>query len=187
MLLVRDFGCSKESVCWREVCAVPGKCQPKNTWQALQLKKIVPPVSSNFIQFFSPNWQVRVARFYQNSFSFSSWPILFAKLLANPVRQLQIAVSTAGPQPKGSERSEQWWTSTAKVRAQCAPLDLNRQGPIAVRTAGHQRGPPYRWTSTGDLPSSVNIAGPHPPDGMPECMANRLTDRMSEYLADRMK
>ena len=45
-------------------------------------------------------------------------PILFAKLLANPLRQLRIAVCTAGP------------------------LDLNRPGPIAACTAGPQ--PPKR-------------------------------------------
>ena len=45
-------------------------------------------------------------------------PILFAKLLANPLRQLRIAVSNAGPQLPGSERSEHRWTSTGRVRLQ---------------------------------------------------------------------
>ena len=80
-------------------------------------------------------------------------PILFAKLLANPLRQLRIAVCTAGPHPPGSDRSVHRWTSTkgsdrsvhrgtfsARVRSQCAllvtstakvrwqsaPLDLHR-------------------------------------------------------------
>ena len=59
---------------------------------------------------------VRQASRQSCSPSFS--PILFAKLLANPLRQLRIAVSTAGPQPQGSDRSEHRWTSTASVRAQ---------------------------------------------------------------------
>ena len=54
-------------------------------------------------------------------------PILFAKCLANPFRQLGIAVCTAGPHPPGSDRSVHRWTSSARVRSQCAPLDLNRQ------------------------------------------------------------
>ena len=125
-----------------------------------------------------PTCQVRVARFYHYSFYFSFFyffslfsfsassspaPLRRAKGLANPLsqvtkclatplRQLRIAVCTAGPQPPGSDRSAQpptagphppgsdrnaqppgsdrnvhRWTSSARVRAQCAPLDLNRQ------------------------------------------------------------
>ena len=40
----------------------------------------------------------------------------------------------------------------------------------------------HRWTSTGDLPSSVCTAGPQRPDRMPEDMP----DRMPEDMPDRM-
>ena len=48
-------------------------------------------------------------------------PILFAKLLVNPLRQLRIAVCR--------------WTSSARVRSQGAPLEIVRHGPGAVCTA----------------------------------------------------
>ena len=81
---------------------------------------------------------------------------------------------TAGPQP-------------ASCPAQCAPLDLNlRAAQLSV----------HRWTSTGDLPSSVCTAGPQPssvctagrqqPDRMPEDMPDRMSDRMPEDMPDKM-
>ena len=110
--------------------------------------------------------QVRVARFYQSCFSFFfsfffffsfsssfSSPTLF---LAKPLCQLRIALCTAGPHPPGSENCVHGWTSFARVRSQCAPLDLDqrvrskcaprdlfRQGPIAVCTASdlNRQGP----------------------------------------------
>ena len=101
---------------------------------------------------FFPTSQVRVVRFYHScssppsplpppsqSSSPTSSPILIAKLLENPLRQLLIAVGTAGPQLPASDRSGHPWTSTASVVSQWAPLDLNRQLPISVGTPGPQR------------------------------------------------
>ena len=130
---------------------------------------------------FFPTCKVRVARFYQNYSAFFSFfssspssPILFAKCLVspilfmNPLRQVSrqsaspsvspilFASSgsqcTAGPHPPGSDRSVHRRTASAKVRSQCAPLDLIRQGPIAVCTAGPHPAQPdrraHRLTST---------------------------------------
>ena len=84
----------------------------------------LPPPRQSSSQSFSPSPSVS--------------PILFAELLANPLRQLRIG--------------DQRWTSTARVRAQWAPLDLNRQGPSGVSTAGPQPRTSelreHRWTST---------------------------------------
>ena len=94
----------------------------------------------------------RVVRFYHScssppsplpppprqSSSPTSSPILIAKLLANPLRQLLIAVGTAGPQLPASDRSGHPWTSTASVSSQWASLDLNRQRRIPVGTPGPQ-------------------------------------------------
>ena len=52
-----------------------------------------------------------------------------------------------------SARSGHCWTSTARVWAHCAPLDLNL-GPSELSE--------HRWTSTWDPPSSVSTAGPQP-------------------------
>ena len=114
---------------------------------------------------FFPTSQVRVVRFYHScssppsplppprqSSSPTSSPILIAKLLANPLRQLLIAVGTAGPQLPASDRSGHPWTSTASVSSQWASLGLNRQRRIPVGTPGPQ--PPasdlsgHPWTST---------------------------------------
>ena len=130
---------------------------------------------------------MRVARFYQNSFSssFSSSPILFAKCLANclrqasrqssspsvssrrlgnPLCQVRIAVCTAGPHPSGSDRNVHRWTSAARVRAPSAAPDCSRQGPSAVCTAGPHRSV-HRWTSSARVrwqcaPLDLNRQGP---------------------------
>ena len=136
---------------------------------------------------FFPTCQVRVVRFYHScsssssSSSFlpssllpsspifianlhrqSSSPIFFANLLhqsASPILsgQLRIAVCTPGPQPQRSDRSVHPWTSTARIRSQCAPLDLNRKDPSAVCTPGPQpQGSPrsvHPWTSTARIRS----------------------------------
>ena len=77
------------------------------------------------------------------------------------LRQLPSSVRTAGPQP-------------ASCPAQCAPLDLNlRAAQLSVHRwtstgdlPSSVRGPSqlsvHRWTSTWDLPSSVCTAGPQP-------------------------
>ena len=44
----------------------------------------------------------------------------------------------------------------------------------------------HRWTSIGDLPSSVCTAGPQRADRMPEDMPDRMPDRMPEDMSDRM-
>ena len=105
--------------------------------------------------------------------------------LRQSLRQLPRAVGTAGPQLPASDLSGHGWTSTARFRAQWAPLDLN-----------HKPSEPsgQRWTSTWELPSSVGTAGPQRPDRMsedmpgrmPEDMPDRMPDRMPEDMSDRM-
>ena len=95
--------------------------------------------SPDMLSPFFPTCQVRVARFYQNfsfssssSFSFSSSPILFVSRQSysspsfSPIL-FASSGSQCGPHPPGSDRSVRRWISTARVRSQCAPLDLNRQ------------------------------------------------------------
>ena len=82
------------------------------------------------------------------------------------LRQLPRAVGTVGPQLPASDLSGHGWTSTARFRAQLAPLDLN-QGPS--EPSGQ------RWTSTWDLP-----------DRMPEDMPDRMSDGMPEDMPDKM-
>ena len=93
------------------------------------------------------------------------------------LRQLPRAVGTAGPQLPASDLSGHGWTSTARFWAQWAMLDLN-QGPS--EPSGHC------WTSTWDLPSSVDTAGPQRPDGMPEYMPERLPEYMPDRLPENM-
>ena len=119
---------------------------------------------------------------------FSS-PILFAKLLANPLRQLRIAVCTAGPHPPGSERNVHRWTSSV------APLDLICQGPSAVCTAAPQplNGLPKYLTDkmsdkmvahmSGYMPNRMPISMPK---SMPHGRPSRMPDGMSEYMPDNM-
>ena len=71
---------------------------------------------------------------------------------------------TAGPQP-------------GTCPAQCAPLHLNLR--FAQRCV-------ERWTSTGDLPSSVCTAGPQRADRMPEDMPDRMSDGMPEDMPHRL-
>ena len=85
------------------------------------------PAFSAFQLLLFPTCQVRVARSYQSCSSsspsyLSSSPILFANLLVNPLRQPSRQSFSPAP-----DRSVHRWTSSARVRSQCAPLDLNRQ------------------------------------------------------------
>ena len=122
----------------------------------------------------------------------------------------RLANSSPSSSPS-SARSGHCWTSTARVWAHWAPLDVNL-GPSELSE--------HRWTSTWDPPSSVSTAGPQPgtlraqwapldlngqiecqkicqierqiecqkevpgdmPDKVPEC----LPDRMPEDMPDRM-
>ena len=125
---------------------------------------------------FFPTSQVRVVRFYHScssppsplppprqSSSPTSSPILIAKLLANPLRQLLIAVGTAGPQLPASDRSGHPWTSTASVSSQWASLDLNRQRRIPVGTPGPQPPASDQWAplDPNDQILSPNIITKH--------------------------
>ena len=130
---------------------------------------------------------MRVVRFYHScsssasasaassSSSFLLPPCFLPRQSASPILsgQLRIAVCTPGPQPQGSPRSVHPWTSTARIRSQCASLDLNRKDsriqsqcarldlnrkdPIAVCTPGPQpQGSDrsvHRWTSTARIRS----------------------------------
>ena len=93
----------------------------------------------------------------------------------------------------------------ANFPAQCALLDLNLG---AAQLSVHRwtstgdlpssvcapldlnRGPAqlsvHRWTSTGDLPSSVCTAGPQRPDRMPEDMPDRMPEDMPDRMPDGM-
>ena len=123
------------------------------------------------LSLFLSTCQVRVVRFYHSCSSSSflpppsllpSSPIFFADLV--------------WPAP---DRSVHPWTSTARIRSQCAPLDLNRKDPIAVCTPGPQSQGSERsvhpWTSTARIrsqcapldlnrkdPIAVCTAGPQP-------------------------
>jgi len=44
----------------------------------------------------------------------------------------------------------------------------------------------HRWTSTWDLPSSVSTAGPQRPDRMPEDMPDRTPDSISDRMPEDM-
>ena len=94
-----------------------------------------------------------------SSSSFLLPPCFLPRQSASPILsgQLRIAVCTPGPQPQGSPRSVHPWTSTARIRTQCASLDLNRKDPIAVCTPGPQpQGSDrsvHRWTSTARIRS----------------------------------
>ena len=125
-----------------------------------------------YLSKFFPTCQVRVVRFYQ-----SACPpppprlaVLLALLLAS-------ASSTSTSALPTLPTRRQALRQPASCPAQCAPLDLN---PRAAQLSVH------RWTSTGDLPSSVCTAGPQQPDRMPEDMPDRMSDRMPEDMPDKM-
>ena len=120
---------------------------------------------------FFPTCQVRVVTFYHScsSSSFlpsflpsslprqSSSPMFFANLLrqsASPILSGKLRIAVCIP---GSDRSVHPWTSTARIRSQCAPLDLNRKDPIAVCTPEPQPQGSDRsvhpWTSTARIRS----------------------------------
>ena len=130
----------------------------------------------SFLVAFFPTCQVRVVRFYQSSSPHPPpsppppppplppppvsprpclhqlpRPLPSCQLVANLFGQHPRAVGTAGPQLPAADLSGHGWTSTARFRAQWAPLDLNL-GPSELSE--------HRWTSTWDPPSSVSTAGP---------------------------
>ena len=82
-------------------------------------------------------------------------------------RDFQIAVGTAGPQPRAPDSSGHYRTSTASCRSQWALPDLNRE-----------------------LQIPVGITGPQRPDRMPEDMPNKIpeniSDKISENISNRM-
>ena len=101
----------------------------------------------DFIRADRPSFLLPVPPPPRQSSSPSCSPILFAKLFANPRRQLPSSVGAAGPQLPASDLSGHRWASTASVSVwpQWAPLDLrtdlNRRRPIAVGTAGSENMP----------------------------------------------
>ena len=154
-----------------------------------------------------PTCQVRVVRFYQSACRCPPRPPPRLRLFHLHFRLANLANSSPSSSPT-SQLSAHCWTSTcelpssvctagpqpascpaqcapldiagpqpASCPAQCAPLDLNR-GPAQLSV--------HRWTSTGDLPSSVCTAGPQQPDRMPEDMPDRMSDRMPEDMPDKM-
>ena len=162
---------------------------------------------------FFPTCQVRVGRFYQRCSPPPSprppppppplppspvsprpclhqlpRPLPPCQLVASLFGQLPRAVGTAGPQLPAADLSGHGWTSTARFRAQWAPLDLN-QGPS--EPSGHH------WTSTWDLQSSVGTTGPQPGtfraqwapldlNGQIECQKIcQIRSRMSDRMSDR--
>ena len=119
---------------------------------------------------------MRVVRFYQSSFLFSSSPLL---LLSSPLLfssssrlphlncQLQIAMGAAGPQPPAPDHGGHCRTSTASPRSQWALQDLSDQLQISV--SGHRRTSPHRMSE-------------HTPDRM--SIYIYIPDRRSEYMPD---
>ena len=100
---------------------------------------------------------------------------------------VQIAVGTAGPQPRLPGRSGHCRTSTASSRSQWALPDLNRDFQIAVCTAGPQPRLPDRSghcrTSTGRMSEKMSD---RISEDMPDRMPERMSERMSEDMPDRM-
>ena len=105
-----------------------------------------------------PTCQVRVVRFYQSC----SPPPRLAVLLLLLVLLLQFLLNHVCINFHLHFRLANSWPSSlptlfaklfANFPAQCAPLDLTL-GPAQLSV--------HCWTSTGDLPSSVCTAGPHP-------------------------
>ena len=180
-----------------------------------RLLNLINPETAWYIQFpgaavlcFFHTCQVRVVRFYQSCSSPPPPPSLpppppcplppcqlFAKLFAN-FRHLclhfhvhfRLANSSPSSSPT-SARSGHCWTSTARVWAHWAPLDLNL-GPSELSE--------HRWTSTWDPPSSVSTAwasiwdrpisastaGPQRPDRLPEDMPDRTPDSVSDRMLE---
>ena len=94
--------------------------------QALSLQNLAIP---NYFVFSFPTCQVRVVRFYVNSFSSAS--------LSSPLRncQLPMAVCPTGPQWKAPNGSV---PLRASSRWQCSPPHLNRKLPKALFPTGPQ-------------------------------------------------
>ena len=99
--------------------------------------------SSSFLPSFLPSFRPSVLPSFRPSFLPSflppssllpSSPIFIANLL----RQSASPICFADLVWQAPDRSVQPWTSTARIRSQCAPLDLNRKDPIAVCTPGPQ-------------------------------------------------
>jgi hypothetical protein len=44
----------------------------------------------------------------------------------------------------------------------------------------------HRWTSTGDLPTSVYTAGPQRANRIPEDISNRIPNRMPEDMPENI-
>ena len=150
-----------------------------------------------------PTCQVRVVRFYHScsssasaassSSSFllppcflprqSSSPICFADLVW-PAPDLRVC--TPGPQPQGSDRSVHPWTSTARIRSQCASLDLNRKDPIAVCIPGPQpQGSDrsvHRWTSTARIRSQCAPLDLNRKDPIAVCTAGPQLDSLPDKI-----
>ena len=91
-----------------------------------------------------PTCQVRVVRFYQSCspppppHPPPPSPPRPPPRSPDPNREFQIAVGTAGPQPRLPDRSGHCRTSTATSRSQWALPDLDRDFQIAVGSAGPQ-------------------------------------------------
>ena len=111
---------------------------------------------------FFPTCQVRVARFYQNSSSsfFSSSspsvsPILFAKCLANPLRQASRQSSLPSVSPI---RFAKYLANTLRQVSRRSSLQVR----IAASTAGPQPQRPerseHRWTSIAKVPAQSDFA-----------------------------
>ena len=160
--------------------------------------------SSSFLPSFLPSSLLPSSPiFIANLHRQASSPICFANLLRRSClassrsqcapldlnRKDPSAVCTPGPQPQGSprsvhpcrtstarsERSVHPWTSTARIRAQCAPLDLNCKDPLAVCTPGPQPQGSDRsvhpWTSTARIRSQCAVLDLNRKDPIAVCTA----------------
>ena len=140
---------------------------------------------SPLFMFFS-HCQVRVVRFIRAVLLLLR---LLLHLLLVLLLAVQIAVGTAGPQPRLPDCSGHCRTSTATSRSQRALPDLNRDFQIAVGTAGPQREECEKRCQI-ECQKICQIECQKEcqkeSEDMPDRMSEDMPERMSEDMSERM-
>ena len=125
-----------------------------------------------------PTCQVRVTRFYQSCMPCTSASTFRPDSALN--RELQIPVSTAGPQPRAPDLSEHRRTSTANSRAQWGLPHHCRTATASARACWHC------WTSTASARSQWDFARACFQWALRDLNCKcKMTHRTSEYMPDR--